>query len=64
MRIIYQDKKLLVSLTDEEVDKFYKNKHHLVELPIGCLTVLHQDISKAMNQAYINNLEEQYFGKK
>ena len=27
MRIIYQDKKLLVSLTDEEVDNFYKNKH-------------------------------------
>ena len=64
MRIIYQDKKLLVSLTDKEVDKFYKNKHFPVELPIGSLTVLHQDINKAMNQAHVDSLREQYFGKK
>ena len=35
MRIMYQDGKLLVSLSDDEVDKFYKNKHTPVELPIG-----------------------------
>jgi predicted DNA-binding transcriptional regulator AlpA len=63
MRIVYQDKKLLVSLTDEEVDKFYKNKHFPVEIPIGSLTVLHQDINKAMNQAHLDNLKERYFGK-
>ncbi len=27
MRIIYMDKKLYVSLSDEEIDNFYKHKH-------------------------------------
>jgi len=64
MRIMYQDKKLLVSLTDEEVDKFHKDKHSPVELPIGFLTTLHQDINRAMEQSYRDKLKEEYFGKK
>ena len=48
MRITYQDGKLFVSLNDEEVDTFYKNKHKTVEIPIGFLKVLHEDISKCV----------------
>ena len=51
-------------VTDDEVDKFYKNKHSPVELPIGFLTTLHQDINRAMEQCYRDKLEEEYFGKK
>jgi len=64
MRIMYQDKKLLVSLTDEEVDKFHKDKHSPVEIPIGFLTTLHQDINRAMEQSHLDILKERYFDKK
>ena len=63
MRIMYQDGKLLVSLSDDEVDKFYKNKHTPVELPIGFLKVLHEDITHAMQKAWREKVEEDY-GKK
>ena len=63
MRILYQNGKLLVSLSDDEVDKFYKNKHTPVELPIGFLKVLHEDITHAMQKAWREKVEEDY-GKK
>jgi hypothetical protein len=63
MRIMYQDGKLLVSLSDDEVDKFHKNKHTPVELPIGFLKVLHEDITHAMQKAWRERVEEDY-GKK
>ena len=63
MRILYQNGKLLVSLSDDEVDKFYKNKHTPVELPIGFLKVLHEDITRAMQKAWREKVEENY-GKK
>jgi hypothetical protein len=63
MRIMYQDGKLLVSLSDDEVDKFHKNKHTPVELPIGFLKVLHEDITHAMQKAWREKVEEDY-GKK
>ena len=63
MRIMYQDGKLFVSLNDEEVDKFYKNKHKTVEIPIGFLKVLHEDITQAMQKAWREKVEEDY-GKK
>jgi hypothetical protein len=63
MRIMYQDGKLLVSLSDDEVDKFHKNKHTPVELPIGFLKVLHEDITHAMQKAWREKVEEEY-GKK
>ena len=63
MRIMYQDGKLFVSLNDEEVDKFYKNKLKTVEIPIGFLKVLHEDITQAMQKAWREKVEEDY-GKK
>jgi|TARA_E500000318_G_scaffold77686_2_gene72469 hypothetical protein len=60
MRILYQNGKLLVSLSDDEVDKFYKNKHTPVELPIGFLKVLHEDITRAMQKAWREKVEENY----
>ena len=63
MRIMYQDGKLLVSLSDDEVDKFHKNKHTPVEIPIGFLKVLHEDITHAMQKAWREKVEEEY-GKK
>lgn len=60
MRILYQNGKLLVSLSDDEVDKFYKNKHTPVELPIGFLKVLHEDITRAMQKAWREKVEEDY----
>ena len=60
MRILYQNGKLLVSLSDDEVDKFYKNKHTPVELPIGFLKVLHEDITHAMQKAWRQKVEENY----
>tara|TARA_R100000353_G_scaffold39416_2_gene31299 strand:- start:100 stop:309 length:210 start_codon:yes stop_codon:yes gene_type:complete len=63
MRIIYMDKKLYVSLSDEEIDNFYKNKHKTVEIDIGYLKVLHEDVTQAMQQAWREMVEEKY-GKK
>ena len=60
MRILYQNGKLLVSLSDDDVDKFYKNKHTPVELPIGFLKVLHEDITRAMQKAWREKVEENY----
>lgn len=50
MRIIYQEGKLYISLTDDEVDNISKNKHSTVEIPIGKLKVLHEDVSNAVTQ--------------
>jgi hypothetical protein len=63
MRILYQNGKLLVSLSDDEVDKFHKHKHTPVEIPIGFLKVLHEDITHAMQKAWREKVEEDY-GKK
>jgi hypothetical protein len=43
--------------------KFHKNKHTPVELPIGFLKVLHEDITHAMQKAWREKVEEDY-GKK
>ena len=50
MRITYQEGKIYVSLTDDEVDNISKNKHSSVEIPIGYLKVLHEDVSNAVTQ--------------
>lgn len=47
MRITYQDGKLLVSLTREEVAKVHADVGKPVELDIGNLSLLHEDITKA-----------------
>jgi len=66
MRVVYQDKKLYISFTDEEVDKIYNNKHSPIEVSIGYLKVLHQDVSQAVLQHWedvevpreVNNLQK------
>ena len=55
MRIIYDNGKLLVSLTDDEADLFYKNKHKPIDIGLGSLKVLHEDINNAMSQAWKKN---------
>jgi len=52
MRIIYQDGKLLVSLTRDEVKQAQENMGRPIELPLGQLKVLHEDISKAVLQRW------------
>ena len=47
MRITYQDGRLLVSLTREEVAKVHADVGKPVELDIGNLPMLHEDITKA-----------------
>ena len=39
---------------DEEVDKIYNNKHSPIEISIGYLKVLHQDVSQAVLQHWEN----------
>tara|TARA_R110000822_G_scaffold149663_1_gene288744 strand:+ start:793 stop:999 length:207 start_codon:yes stop_codon:yes gene_type:complete len=56
MRIIYDNGKLLVSLTDDEADLFYKNKHKPIDIGLGSLKVLHEDINNAMSQAWKDNI--------
>lgn len=47
-RIAYQDGKLYLSLTREEIEKAQKNIGRPLELPIGQLKVFQEDISKAV----------------
>ena len=50
MRVIYQDGKLLVSLTKDEVAKVHSDVGKPVELDIGNLSLLHEDITKCATQ--------------
>lgn len=50
MRIVYQNGKLFVSLTRAEVQQASDNIGSPIEMPIGQLKVLHEDISKAVLQ--------------
>jgi len=45
-----------VSLTDDEADLFYKNKHKPIDIGLGSLKVLHEDINNAMSQAWKDNV--------
>jgi len=47
MRIIYQDKRLYVSLTKDEIKQAQDNIGMPLELPIGQLKVFQEDIHKA-----------------
>jgi hypothetical protein len=49
-RIIYQDGKLYLSLTRDEVKKVHDDAGKPIKLDIGNLTVLHEDISKCVTQ--------------
>jgi len=50
MRIVYQNGKLFVSLTRSEVQQASDNIGSPIEVPIGQLKVLHEDISQAVLQ--------------
>jgi hypothetical protein len=52
MRVTYQDGKLLVSLTRDEVKQAQDNIGRPIELPIGQLKMLHEDVSKAVLQRW------------
>jgi len=49
-RIMYQDGKLYLSLTRAEVQKVHKDEGKPVEIDIGYLSVLHEDVSKCVTQ--------------
>jgi len=49
-RIMYQDGKLYLSLTRAEVQKVHEDEGKPVEIDIGYLSVLHEDISKCVTQ--------------
>ena len=55
MRIIYYQDKLLLSLTKSEIDEAYHAKGTPIELPIGNLLPLHNDINDAINQ-YVKDI--------
>ena len=48
MRIIYQDKKLYISLTKDEINNINKKVGSPTEIHIGNLKVLHEDVNKAV----------------
>jgi hypothetical protein len=50
MRIVYQDGKILLSLTRDEVKQAQENLGRPIELPIGQLKMLHEDVSEAVLQ--------------
>lgn len=49
-RILYQDGKLLLSLTKNEIKQAQENIGRPIELPIGQLKVFQEDIHKAAMQ--------------
>lgn len=49
-RITYTNGKLYLSLTRSECEEAYKNIGKPVELDIGNIKVLHEDISKAISE--------------
>lgn len=50
MRITYQDGKLFLSLTRSEVKQVHDDVGKPIELDIGNLSILHEDISKCVTQ--------------
>jgi hypothetical protein len=52
-RIAYQDGKLYLSLTREEIEKAQKNIGKPLELPIGQLKVFQEDIQQSCNGSLV-----------
>jgi len=50
MRVTYQDGKIYLSLTRSEVKQVHENEGRPVELDIGHLSMLHEDVSKCVVQ--------------
>ena len=49
-RVVYENGKLFLSLTRAEVEEAYQNIGRPLELDIGNLKVLHEDVSKCVSQ--------------
>jgi len=49
-RVVYENGKLFLSLTRAEVEKAYKDIGRPLEIDIGQLKVLHEDVSKCVSQ--------------
>tara|TARA_B100001939_G_scaffold54933_1_gene44096 strand:- start:271 stop:465 length:195 start_codon:yes stop_codon:yes gene_type:complete len=62
-RVVYENGKLFLSLTRAEVEEAYQNIGRPLEIDIGNLKVLHEDITQAMQQAWREMVEKKY-GKK
>tara|TARA_R100000231_G_scaffold75574_1_gene58879 strand:+ start:273 stop:455 length:183 start_codon:yes stop_codon:yes gene_type:complete len=60
MRIIYQDKKLFISLTKDEIDKINKKVGSPTEIHIGNLKILHEDVNKAVFENWKDLIDEEY----
>jgi hypothetical protein len=50
MRLTYQDGKLYLSLTRSEVKQVHDDVGRPIELDIGNLSILHEDVSKCVVQ--------------
>ena len=50
MRVTYQDGKIYLSLTRSEVKQVHENEGRPVELDIGHLSMLQEDVSKCVVQ--------------
>jgi len=50
MRVTYQDGKLYLSLTRSEVKQVHEDVGRPIELDIGNLSILHEDVSKCVVQ--------------
>ena len=60
MRIIYQDKKLYISLTKDEINNINKNVGSPTEIHIGDLKVLHEDVNKAVFENWKDLINAEY----
>tara|TARA_R100000353_G_scaffold155058_3_gene113832 strand:- start:231 stop:446 length:216 start_codon:yes stop_codon:yes gene_type:complete len=50
MRVTYQDGRLYLSLTRSEVKQVHDEVGRPIELDIGNLSILHEDVSKCVTQ--------------
>jgi hypothetical protein len=60
MRIIYQGKKLYISLTKDEINNINKNVGSPTQIHIGNLKVLHEDVNKAVFENWKDLINEEY----
>jgi|TARA_E500000318_G_scaffold73311_1_gene67936 hypothetical protein len=56
-RVVYENGKLFLSLTRKELEEAYENIGKPLELDIGNLKVLHEDVSKCVLEYWRDNLE-------
>ena len=60
MRIIYQDRKLFISLTKDEIKQVSDNVGSPTQIHIGNLKVLHEDVNKAVFENWKDLTHEDY----